>query len=71
MTATVLTGDVIQVNGPSVPEDLHDKYFIVADTSTGAIDLSAPYWDRACTRPYVPGQKVKGVLIRKIAWRVR
>lgn len=49
-------GDCIQVNGPTVPLDLRDKYFRVCsiDEGSGQVELSPPYLDAACTQRYHP-----------------
>jgi hypothetical protein len=48
-------GDIIQVNGPTVPVDLRDKYFRVEGIDEqGSVRLSLPYLDRKLTRRYHP-----------------
>jgi hypothetical protein len=48
-------GDVIQVNGPTVPQELRDKWFFIEKiTRDGSLELSQPYHDPQCAQPYVP-----------------
>jgi hypothetical protein len=59
MNDDLRVGDVIQLNGPSVPTDLRDKWFRVEATSWGTFALSPPYHDPELTRPYHPTRPVR------------
>jgi hypothetical protein len=48
-------GDVISINGPTVPVDLRDKWFRVEAMTFDGATLSMPYYDEELTSPYQPG----------------
>jgi len=62
-------GDVITIDGPSVPDDLKPMFFRVEEIEKDSVRLSQPYHDAALTTPYHP--KVEGRQTRaKVGRRV-
>lgn len=52
--ADFMLGDVINLNGPSVPRELVDAFWIVQGFhEDGSVKLSAPYADAECTLAFM------------------